>query len=99
MRNDDLHHPAENVARTAGAGPVDACQTIQRPIDGHQARSPILEEGRVGRRMTTARALSFYLPTVADPSAENEQLDFARRTAWRWREFLEAYWAEAGAAR
>jgi len=86
----DLHHLAGNLAQAAGSGRVtDACRDIQRLIDGHEARSPIIAEAHVGQRMAPARGLSIYFPAYRVPSVHYQELDFARRTCWA--EVLDAY--------
>ena len=96
----DLHHLAGNLVHAAGPGGVsDACLDIQRLIDGHEARSPVIAEGHVGQRMVAARGLSIYFPAYPDLSVHYRELDFAQRTAWA--EFLDAYLGKGrpGAAR
>ncbi len=89
----DLHDLAGHLAQAAGPGGVaEACRDIQRLIDGHEARTPIIAEGHVGQRMAPARGLSIYFPAFRNPSVHYQALDFARRS--RWAEFLEAYLGE-----
>ena len=79
----DLHHLAGNLATAFGNGRIaDACHDVQRLIDGHEARSPIIAQGHVGARVAQARGISIYFP--ADPTASDHyrELDFATRTAW-----------------
>jgi hypothetical protein len=59
---------------------ADACRDVQRVIDG--ARSPLIAEGHVGRRMAPARGISICFPSVPDPSATYQELDFALATRW-----------------
>ena len=68
---------------------AEACRDVQRIIDGHGARSPIIGQGHVGAAMAPARGLSIYFPLYLDRSAFYRELDFARATAWA--DFLEAF--------
>jgi hypothetical protein len=79
----DLYHFARNLATATGNSRVaDACRDVQRVIDGRGARSPIIAEGHVGRRMAPARGISICFPSVPDPSATYQELDFASATRW-----------------
>ena len=79
----DLHHLAGNVATATGNGRIaDACRDVQRMIDGHEARGPIIAEGHAGASMAPARGISIYFPLVLDRSVFYRELDFASATHW-----------------
>jgi len=79
----DLHHLARNLATATGDGRVAAaCRDVQRVIDGLGTRSPIITEAHVGRRIAPARGISICFPSVPDPSATYQELDFASATRW-----------------
>jgi len=79
-----------DLAQAAGSGRIaDACRDIQRLIDGHEVRSPIIAEAHVGQRMAPARGLSIGFPAYRDGSVFYRELYFARRTCWA--EFLDPY--------
>jgi hypothetical protein len=80
----DLHDLGGHLATATGDDRIaDACRSVQRLIEGHEARKPIIvAAGHVGAPMVPARGLSIYFPLIADPSAHYEKLDFAQRTAW-----------------
>jgi hypothetical protein len=85
----DLHHLAGNVATTTGTGrTADACRDVQRMIDGHEARGPIIAEGHAGASMAPARGISIYFPLFLDRSTFYRELDFASAT--HWADLLEA---------
>jgi hypothetical protein len=93
----DLRHLAANLATATGTGRIaDACRDVQRIIDGEEAHSPIIGQGRVGASMAPARGLSIYFPPFVDRSAFYRELDFASAT--RWADFLEAHLSKGRSA-
>ena len=86
----DVHDFAGDLAAATGARDVrNACAEMQRAIEGQGAKNPIIAEAHGSSRLRTATGLAIYFPPFRDPSAFDQDLDFARRT--RWAESLEAY--------
>jgi hypothetical protein len=74
---------AGNVASETGQGRIaEACRDVQRLIDGHETRGPIIAEGHAGASMAPARGISIYFPLFLDRSVFYRELDFGSATHW-----------------
>jgi len=79
----DLHHLAGTLATASGNGRIaDVCHVVQRLVDGHEARSPIIAQRHVGARMAPSHWISIFFPPFLDRCAFFQEPGFASVTAW-----------------